>query len=742
MTPQAGLAWHHAQGGLPPCDAGVRWDLGDASARRSDPYQFWGALTGFESYLPPQRAGLRLAALELAAGCSGAAFVAAVDAANAQRAGAGQGPLLAWAPHHRARLAARSLAGARAEHAVAWIDEHGFAASSLAPLVGRYRLALISVTETAPAAAGPVGPVAPAPTAAALAPAAPAVAPAAVPIVPIAPPPALPAGRPLRAVIDFGCPFAHPDLARSGGGTRIAHLWDMGREPPSTPAVDPAAATALAPWRACTDFGYGREADASSLDALIATARAAHGTGPAAGPAAERACYETAAMPELLAERWSHGAAVLGELVRGADGRVAPSDGCDLAFVQLPQAAVQDLSGGWLSACLVDALHYVAARAGGRPVVANVSYGAYAGSHDGRGLLDAAIAALGEEHPLLVVVAAGNTREQGLQARVALAPGEMQRLQWWLPMDDPTQSFLELWYARRNTADAAAAARLQVRLVPPVLSAAAALAVPAVNGAGAVWLADAAAPRRPLAALLQVPGSAAGGGDGMALVAVAPTHPHAPLPHWGTARAPSGYWTLELTNTGTVPLEVQAWIERDDPDLAAPARAVQSRLFAPAGSTAVIDGRHTLTSLACGDAVLTAGSRVAHWRVSEQPAPDSSIGPARPAPGAAVRRGPDLLAPGVQWTGRRLAGRPVMRNLSDAAPVWQAGTSLAAPQVAQAAAAAIEAHGVAPRGEALLQHWFGPGPPPASATAEQIGFGLIDDAGQIVPAPSPAPTSA
>lgn len=76
-----------------PTSLGIDWAGGD-SARHADPYLFWASLTGFRSYRPPQRRGLRLAAFELHKQVEGSAFVREVERVNTERWRAGQPALL------------------------------------------------------------------------------------------------------------------------------------------------------------------------------------------------------------------------------------------------------------------------------------------------------------------------------------------------------------------------------------------------------------------------------------------------------------------------------------------------------------------------------------------------------------------------------------------------------------------------------------------------------------------------
>jgi hypothetical protein len=689
-------------------DLGIDWAAGGGDARQADPYLCWAALTGFRSYRPPQRPGLRLAAFELQPQVEGGAFLNEVERVNQARWRVGQPALLQIAPHHAMRLSKSPAC----RHFVGWMRVEDFAASPLAKRVHRYRVALVGATEglaLADADSTAIGPG--------------IAAPAAVVRRRSASPATDP---PILGVIDIGCAFAHPRLARPGRGswrTRVSHFWDMGRAAGE-------AETAL--WQPCAAFGYGRETDAARLDALIAAAVAVHEHRGAPGDAAvERSCYESAGLPELLSarKRWSHGTMVM-DFAAGADPLQRAGDAAgqaEIVFVQLPPEAVEDLSCGWLTPHVIDALLYILHKADGRPAVVNLSFGAYAGSHDGQSLLEAALDAIADEFGAVLVLSAGNARGHGLHATATIEPGESKSLNWVLPRDDPTQSFLELWYERADAAASApcVAVSLQHGDLPPMAP---------LAGAGAAWFAFDHAPQRPVAALLQVPGTTAGGPDGLVLVSLGPTDRETTLPNWEPVRAPSGYWTLTVCNRGGDALAVHAWVERDDPDLAARSEFAQSRLLGMAGGFEV-DDAGTLTGQACGAKTIVVGSRVQND--PNALAPDSGAGPAR----RGGRTGPDLVAAGVlRVPAVGLVGIEATANLSGGRPVRLSGTSISAPRVARKAFEALATQRVAGGASGLLAHWFGPAPKGGGlARHSRYGLGRLDDDGQVRPLPKDTP---
>lgn len=699
------MPWHQ---GTPASDLGIDWRGADDAAQ-ADPGLCWAALTGFGTYRPADTQGLRQVLLELAPGASGPGLLAAIAQADRDAAAQQQGPWLRLAPATVLRLQAWATPAVD-RFVVGWMRLDGFAASPLAPWVHRYRVALVAADES-------------------------------LPLPP--PPPALAdsgdngdgdadgrcaaidatRSEPVIGIIDFGCAFAHPSFrttaADGSPGTRVRALWDMGR-----------AHDGSGPWTACADFGHGREAHAPALGRLLADVQrqGLHGAD------AEGACYQRAGLDELLdpRRRWTHGTAVMNLAAGGLapGGRADAASQADIVFVQLPRAAMEDLSGGWLGAHVVDAMHYLRRRAGGRQLLVNLSLGAYAGPHDGQSLLEQALDAMARHWDAVIVLAAGNARGRHLHAQAELAPGETAQLKWVLPASDATQSFLELWTSHVAASHhPAAAPLLHLRVDHPAVP-----AMPWLQAGGAAWYrADAQSP--PVVSVLQVPGTRAGSGS-LVRVSMAPTDRQAQLPRWGRTRAPSGHWTLSLHNPGDQALQVHAWIERDDPDRSPRSLRVQSLLQAPVGPFRRDDGA-TLTSAACGTHTLVVGS-VAERGPGAAPrlAPDSSIGPARAGP----RQGPDLVAPGLHLSPRGPVGLKVPANLSDARPVRVSGTSLAAPQVVRAAYRSLAA-GVKGGAGTLLTHWFGGQPTPRSAASlpplsrrdPRLGLGVLDRQGHFTP---------
>lgn len=489
-------------------------------------------------------------------------------------------------------------------------------------------------------------------------------------------------GQTVLGVVDFGCPFAHEHFSAPDGGTRIRHLWDQGRSP-GWPA-----STGL--WREPSDFAYGRETAATRLQACLNLGAEQAAGRPNDRRLREQLCYAIAGLPELLAS-WSHGAMVMD--VAAGRGFVPPgildplmqdaAGAAEIVFVQLPEPAITDLSGGWLAVYVIDAIEYILARAQGADhIVINLSLGTYAGSHDGQSLLECALDHYASLPGVVIVLAAGNVDvERPVHAQaLSIAPGDTSTLYWQVPPEDPTQNFLELWY---QWADGSAGG-VEIEVEPPGSA-----APISISGRGArtlerrsAALGLTAAQRTLIGGAVLADDSRAGGRNGLLLVSTGPTRTDPPMPDWPLP-APAGRWTIRVTNhAGKVPahLQVDAWVERNEPGRSASGDVMQSYLQASDAQSGfkALAQAGTLTGQSCGSRTIVVGNYVAG---SGLLAVDSARGPARQID-AAPRVGPDLVAPGARVLHGQLRGIAAAANLTGNT-VEQSGTSLAAPWVAR-----------------------------------------------------------
>lgn len=465
--------------------------------------------------------------------------------------------------------------------------------------------------------------------------------------------------RVVIGIVDDGCAFAHEQFRASGGGTRVRWLWCQD----GMPAADRRL------WATPAGFDYGAEASGERL--------MGHGAGGRPDPADEARLYERAGMAALALGLPPHGTRVM-DL---AAGRVDPllrqvreqapahpiepaslqpdaAGQADIVFVQMPQRAMQDASGAWLTVHVLDAVRYILARSGdAAAVVVNISLGAFAGPHDGSSLLEAALDELIEQHAprLQVVLAAGNSFQLAAHAGLELPAGATRQLRWHVPVDDPTENFVEVWAAPADGARCPAGRlALQARLTPPDGAPGSPVAE---AGRSFAWFG--ARPARPACVLTHTAEGVNGSASRLVLVSMAPGQ--------------GGFWTLSLTNTGQVPLSIQAYMERDD---SLPGGRPRQALFVGDTETDGAPVGHccTLSSLATGRHTFVVGAH--QWRDGAL-ASFSASGPGR-GTAASRRAGPDLTAPGA--AGPR-CGLLAAGALSGGASVASQGTSMAAPVV-------------------------------------------------------------
>lgn len=355
---------------------------------------------------------------------------------------------------------------------------------------------------------------------------------------------------------------------------------------------------------------------------------------------------------------------------------------CPIVAVQLDTKTVKDTSGGSMNVHLLDGLMYIlsccepSAR-----ITVNVSFGTLAGPHDGTSLLEAAMDQLLAltSGRLKIVLAAGNSYQARTHANVQLAPMAETTLHWQVLPDDATQSFLELWM--QEGCDG-----VEVEITPPGRP-----ALPALRfGSSGIWKEG---HQRPACALIYPSRTATGERGTCALLAVAPTFSL----HGGVVTAPSGAWRIRLRNTGTKPVVIDGYVERDDMVMGPRTGARQSHfeddpalsygqqydmqayVDSPARSTpirrsgnlnSIASGKHTIS---VGGSRITDGSW-AHYS-PRKPDPDHAR-PSRPG----VVKTPDQAAFSDE--------SPALRGLTAAGTfsggmARLAGTSDAAPQISR-----------------------------------------------------------
>ena len=467
---------------------------------------------------------------------------------------------------------------------------------------------------------------------------------------------------PVAAVIDDGCPFAHAAFRTRKGKrwqTRIAALW----------------------FQEDRQFGFS----GAQLNKYI-------NRSTRLGVVDERACY-TELRDELrkrltpsLADAWwqrmlgpaTHGAHVL-DVFAGSPNPLAEryrvgavddyAEQARIMFVQLPRGSIDDTSGLSMNVCVLEALVYLAARVQGRPTVVNLSYGSLAGPHDGSSLLESAMDHFLDEHPnFSIVLPAGNGYDYLTHASVVAGPdARWHDMPLRILPDDPTDTFIELWYEPELAGDSRAI--LDFQLIAPDGSSSDAVpcdtALEFVQGE-----------QMPIAAVIHQsrPPTAAESSKYSVLVALAASRP--------TLRnrpaAAHGVWTVRVRNRGGLGVRVNAWIERDDSAFGSGRSRTQAVFLSrgaepapgdPHSATSPIDRRACLNSIAHGERTIVVGGSVLQ---PQQLAHYSASGPGR----RGAWPGPNYVAPceespgiGLLAAGTRSGSLVHMNGTSAAAPI-------------------------------------------------------------------------
>ena len=465
------------------------------------------------------------------------------------------------------------------------------------------------------------------------------------------------AAKALLAVIDFGCPFLNTAYDGDDGQTRIAVLWDQGAQwsPPRT-----ARGRALDwPWAdGRPHLGYGRTLRRQEMQAIREQAAREHLDECEAYRRIDYLInYDD---PRRRVWNSTHGSHITSVAAGWPDPLRPERDRDDerdaaakapIVFVQLPALTAADSGGGSLSAQVLDALRFVLdLSTPGQPVVVNLSYGSFAGPHDGSSLIEQAMDELVEQwgRNLAIVIGAGNGRRAGCHVKRSVTVERSALLRVQLDPGDFTDTFVETWFGPGE------------RLLPHLQA--------RVRTAERDWSAwvrpgqcvalQASDDGRPVARL-SFQAVVPNGSGSLLLLALAPTE--RPADDDGPLATP-GEWQIEVRLDAAAAeagadaepcVEFDAWVERDDPGWLG--QGAQPRFAEQRHGEAV----GTLNSLATGRHTIVAGG----FRLSDgAPADYSATGPHRGAfvygaceesadlphiLGAAVRNGDGLRISGT-----------------------------------------------------------------------------------------------
>lgn len=237
-----------------------------------------------------------------------------------------------------------------------------------------------------------------------------------------------------------------------------------------------------------------------------------------------------------------------------------------IVLVQFPKYAVDDPSGRWLGRNVLDGLHYIvetaktlekgSAKVG--KIIVNLSWGPQTGPHDRSTLLEEAIDAMivkgrNTQRELEVILPIGNSREARAHARFHLN-ATTPDLQWCIPPDGRTPSFLEIWWPIGTDI-----ANVEVELTAPdgvVFSSMPNKIVTNVVNAQTI---------SSITLMHQ-------GNNLMALIALLPTYSK----KFASGTAPHGIWKIKCKSTLPMTDQIHTYIARSDHNMGATRKAKSS----------------------------------------------------------------------------------------------------------------------------------------------------------------------
>lgn len=501
----------------------------------------------------------------------------------------------------------------------------------------------------------------------------------------------------VMAVIDDGVPIANTRF-QNQSGTRIEHFWRQ----------DGANTSASVPT--------GAELNRSEINNLLSASEVA-------GIVDEDTFYRRAGLASFtesggvhksVAWRASHGAHVMDM----ATGFAKDKDVLNrpVVAVQLPASVVEDTSGSELDHHVIEAIEYILQRAEliapgkSLPVVINLSFGRYAGPHDGSSVLEKYLDQVVIDRPnTRIVLPAGNSRQERCHSVISKQDltdnqGEVT-LTWRVQPDDRTHSSLQLWLPLDSSFNPPTSDRIRISVIAPNGDESPELGeipgqgdlVYLVKGetvcrVNSSFITDDT--RRCLFQLSLMPTSRNENLDGS---------------NGRLAVAPAGDWRIIVKDINLpATADINAWIERDDTAYSYQSRGRQSYFdsenykkfddsFVPIefdpNSDSTTRRQGTINGIATGDKTIVVGAMYGKERtVTEY----SSCGPGSESfdTSVATRMGPDLLT--VSDDSKVHRGVPGCGTRSGSV-VYFNGSSVAAPRVAREIADLLVAGGDADR---------------------------------------------
>jgi hypothetical protein len=261
-------------------------------------------------------------------------------------------------------------------------------------------------------------------------------------------------------IIDDGIAFAHERFRDARGKTRVSAIWLQEIE-----------------RRNGKDFGvaFGQRLNSEQIDEHLQKET-------------EDELYRSIGLTDFYknrrnpqASRASHGTHVL-DLATGYDPALKTEKLRPILAVQLPSAAPVDTSGVTMESYVLQAVRQImlwADRLGGKdaqgntiyiPLIINFSFGISAGPKDGthevEQCLNELIAFRNETRAsTCLVLPAGNSYRARTTAKMKLAAGDSESLDWIIHPDDSTPNFAEIWLDGQHAEHAPSP--FEVTLTPP-----------------------------------------------------------------------------------------------------------------------------------------------------------------------------------------------------------------------------------------------------------------------------------
>jgi hypothetical protein len=474
----------------------------------------------------------------------------------------------------------------------------------------------------------------------------------------------------LLALIDDGCPFAHPMLRRvDNGALRLRALWDQDRSPDFSSLGN-----------LPVGFGYGVEVGRTALDKHIGK----HTLIDLGYKSVDQdACYSSLNY-QSAAKRVSHGAHSIGMILSGnkyvpdsaqQSGFVATHDGADLTadllFVQLPRDVTAVPFHGARLRSILDGIRWVLDKSSDieKNIVVAIPYGSMLGPHDGTSLfskaLDSLILRAGEKGKQLnVILAAGNEYEAKLHAykEMPLKSYLDQRLTVRVAPESELPTFVEVWLPKK--------AKVVISVYDP--------------NRQSVGLGN---------AFCSIVNTGWGGlKSEVTLIRIAPTTTQQPK----QVNAKAGDWQIVLTGSEQAAGSVHSYISKARGGLESLLRGNQSRFVVPSGLTPkdIASGfnKGSLSDAITGEFVIGVGGYKLWQPVNNaKPAKYSSAGPAADGthgPTSTAPNGPSVSMPceqspmlyGFRNAGNRAATTFRMNGTSAAASYYSARMGSSRPE--------------------------------------------------------------